>query len=311
MAISRLAGAAEVPSSRDVLLRAAGALLAATLTALALGIAAWFGLSWPTPPQVDLSTLAIGVAAGLGFVCGPTAATSASPVRLALLTAVRAVVIGLTLAMGAAAVIARLGGQPGFDAWSFLGILLIGFPAAMVLALPVTSFVALATTAVLRLGLRRPLVGSLVIGVIAVGALLGVPALGSSRFVLPISAGTGSGVHLTVTIENHSKQSLTLGVWTTSGDSTGGWTSGVEPCFVTSESRDEAAGWFVTVEPDTGDPAAWETIPDPLISAVEAPGSNPEVGVVVAADGTISVSPHRAPPSAEELTVDLCAGQGS
>jgi hypothetical protein len=295
-----------------VLLRAAGALLAASLTALALGVAAWFGLSWPTLPQVDLLTLAIGLGAVLGFVCGPSAATSANPVRIALLTAVRAVVIGLTLAMGAAAVTARLSGQPGFDAWSFLGVLLIGVPAAMVLALPVTSFVALAATAVLRLGRRRPLVGSLVIAVIAVGALVGVPALGSSRFTLPISGSSvGSAVHLTITIENHSNQSLTLGVWTTSGDSTGGWTSGVAPCFVTTGSSDEAADWFVTVEPDTGDADAWETIPDPLISAAEAPGTRPQVGVVVAADGTISVAAHRAPPSAEELTDDLCAGQGT
>lgn len=181
----------------------------------------------------------------------------------------------------------------------------------MVLALLVTSIVALTATAVLRLGARRPLVGSLVIAAIAVGALVGVPGLGSSRFVLPVSVGSGGGVHLTVTIENHSKQSLTLGVWTASGDSTGGWTQGIEPCFVTSESSDEAAGWFVTVQPDTGDPSAWETIPDPLISAVEAPGSHPEVGVLIATDGTISVSPQRAPPTAEELTVDLCAGQGS
>jgi hypothetical protein len=181
----------------------------------------------------------------------------------------------------------------------------------MVLALPVTSFVALTATAILRFGARRPLVGSLVIAAIAGSALVGVPALGSSRFVLPISVGSNGGVQLTVTIENHSKQSLTLGVWSASGDSTGGWTSGIEPCFVTSETSDEAAGWFVTVQPDTGDPSEWETIPDPLISAAEAPGSHPEVGVVVAADGTNSVSQHRTPPSPEELTVDLCAGQGS
>lgn len=294
-----------------MLLRAAGALLGASLTALALGIAAWFGLSWPTLPQIDLSTLAIGVGAGLGLVYGPSAATSVRPVQFALATAVRGVVIGLTLSIGTAAVIARLAGQPGFEAWSFLGGLLIGVPVAMVLALPVTSVVALTATAVLRFGSRRPIVGSLVIAAIAVGALVGLPALGSSRFVLPISVGSDSGVHLTVTIENHSKQSLTLGVWTASGDLTGGWTSGIEPCFVTSELSDEATGWFVTVQPDTGDPSAWETIPDPLISAVEVPGSHPEVGVLVSADGTISVSPQRPPPIAEELTVDLCAGQGS
>jgi hypothetical protein len=293
-----------------VLLRAAGALLGASLTALALGVAASFGLSWPALPQIDLSTLAIGVGAGLGLVCGPPAATSVRPIQFALATAVRAAVIGLTLSLGAAAVIARLAGQPGFDAWSFLGGLLIGVPVAMVLALPVTSFVALTATAILRFGARRPLVGALVIAAIVVGALVGVPALGSSRFV-PISVGSNAGIHLTVTIENHSKQSLTLGVWTASGDSTSGWTSGIEPCFVTSETSDEAAGWFVTVQPDTGDPSAWERIPDPLISAAEAPGSHPEVGVVVAADGTISVSPRRTPPRPEELTVDLCAGQGS
>lgn len=220
-------------------------------------------------------------------------------------------VIGLTLTLGVAAVIARLAGQPGFDAWSFLGGLLIGIPLAVVLALPVTAIVALTATAILRLGARRPLVGALVIAVVAVGALVGVPVLGSSRFGLPLSVGSGGGVHLTVTIENHSSQSLTLGVWTSSGDSTGGWTQGIAPCFTTSGSSDEASGWFVTVQADTGDPSAWETIPDPLISAVEAPGSNPEIGVVVAADGTISASSHRAPPTADELTVDLCTGQGS
>jgi hypothetical protein len=294
-----------------VLLRAAGALLGASLTALALGIAGWFGLSWPTLPQIDLATLAIGIGAGLGLVWGPAAATTVHPGQFALTTAIRAVVIGLTLTLGVAAVIARLAGQPGFDAWSFLGGLLIGVPVAMVLAFPVTAVVALTATAVLRLGARRPLVGALAIAVIAGGALVGVPVLGSSRFALPISVGSVGGVHLTATIENHSSQSLTLGVWTSSGDSTGGWTQGIEPCFVTSESSDEAAGWFVTVQPDTGDPHEWETIPDPLISGAEAPGSNPDVGVVVAADGTISASPHRAPPTAEELTVDLCTGQGS
>lgn len=311
MALSRLSGATRSWAKRDVLLRAAGALLGASLTALVLGVAGWFDLSWPTMPQVDLATLAVGIGAGLGLVWGPAAARSAHPVQFALATAIRAVVIGLTLTLGVAAVIARLAGQPGVDAWIFLGGLLIGIPVAMVLALPVTAIVALTATALLRLGARRPRVGALVIAVVAVGALVGVPTLGSSRFGLPLSVGSGGGVHLTVTIENHSSQSLTLGVWTSSGDSTGGWSSGIAPCFVTTESSDEAAGWFVTVQPDTGDPSAWETIPDPLISAAEAPGSSPRVGVVVAADGTITASPQRTPPTAEELTVDLCTEQGS
>ena len=294
-----------------MLLRGAGACLGASLTALGLGVASWFGLSWPTVRQIDLATLAIGIGAGLGLVGGPAGATSVHPVQFALATALRAVVIGLTLSLGVVAVIARLAGQPGSDAWSFLGGLLIGVPVAMVLAFPVTAFVAITATAVLRFGARRPLVGALLVAVIAGGALVGVPVLGSSRFGLPISMGSGGNVHLTVTIENHSRQSLTLGVWTSSGDSTGGWTQGIEPCFVTTESSDEGAGWYVTVQPDTGDPTAWETIPDPLISAVEAPGSNPEVGVVVATDGTITASTHAAPPTADELTVDLCAGQRS
>jgi len=286
-------------------------LLGASLTGLALGVATWLGLLWPTLGHVDTSSLAIAVGAGLGLLSGPSAAISVRPVRFALATAIRAVLVGLTLSSGAAAILARLAWQPGFDAWSFLGLLLIGLPVAMVLALPVTSFVALTATAVLRLAARRPLIGSLVIAAISVGTLVGVPALGSSRFVLPASVSPAGGVRLTVTIENHSSRSLTLGVWTTSGDSTGGWMSGVAPCFVTSGTSDESDGWFVIVQQDSGDPDAWETIPEPLISAAEAPGPHPEVGVLVAADGTISVSPQRAPPTAEELTVDLCAGRGS
>lgn len=312
MELSRFGpGATRTWTRRAVLARVAGALLGGSLTRLALGVAAWFGLSWPTLGQVDPSSLAIGAGAALGFVSGPSAVISVRPVRFAIATAVRAVVVGLTLSIGAAAILARLAGQPGFDGWSFLGLLLVGLPVAMVLGLPVTSIVALTATAILRLAARRPVVGSLVIAAIAVGTLVGVTALGPTRFALPASLSRGSGVRLTVTIENHSTQSLTLGVWTASGDSTGGWTRGIEPCFVTSGSSDESAGWFVTVQPDTGDPDAWETIPDPLISAVEAPGSQPEVGVLIAADGTISVSPQRAPPTAAELTVDLCAGQGS
>lgn len=295
----------------DAPLRLAGALLGGSLTALALGIGAWLGASWPTLPPLDLSSLAIGVGVMLGLLSGPAAAVAVRPVRFALVVAVRAVVVGVTLSIGIVAVLGRASGQPGFDAMSLLGLLLIGIPVAMVLGLPVAAFVSATATAVLRLATRRPVVGSLVIATIAVGALLGAPALGSSRFVLPVSVDQGGAVRLTVTVENHSAQSLVLGVWTTSGDSTGGWTTGIEACFVTSESSDESAGWFVTLQPDTDDPDAWETIPDPLISAVEAPGARADVGVLVAADGTITVSPQRAPPSAQELTVDLCAEEAS
>jgi hypothetical protein len=295
----------------DVPFHVAGALLGGSLTGLTLGIAAWFGLAWPTLPHIDVSGLATGIGAGLGLLSGPSAATSIRPVGFALAMAARAVVFGLTLSIGGAAIVARLAEQPGFDAWSFLGLMLVGVPVAMVLGLPVTSFVALTATGILRLAARRPVIGSLVIAAITGGMLVGLPALASSRFVLPVSVSPGDGVRLTVTIENHSTQNLTLGVWAASGDSTGGWTTGIQPCFVTSESSDETPGWFVTIQPDTGDPLAWETIPEPLISAAEAPGSHPEIGVLVAADGAISVFPQRAPPTDEELTVDLCAGRAS
>ena len=293
-------------------LRVAGALLGGSLTAIVIGTAAWLGIAWPTVPPIDLSTVAIGVGTVLGFLIGPTAAVTSRPVRFALVIAVRAVVVGLILVIGGMAILARLSGQPGFDAWSLLGLLLFAVPVAMVLGLPVTSLVSMTATTTLRLATRRPVVGSLVIATISFGALIGVPALGSSRFALPVSIDpAGGAVHLTITVENHSTQSLTLGVWTTSGDSTGGWTTGIEPCFVTSDSSDESAGWFVTLQADTDDPGAWETIPDPLISAAEAPGARADVGVIVAADGTITVSLQRAPPSAQELTVDLCAEKAS
>lgn len=293
-------------------LRVAGALLGGSLTAIVMGTAAWLGIALPTVPPIDLSTVAIGVGTVLGFLIGPTAAVTSRPVRFALVIAVRAVVVGLILVIGGMAILARLSGQPGFDALSLLGLLLFAVPVAMVLGLPVASLVSMTATAILRLATRRSVVGSLVIATISFGALIGVPALGSSRFALPVSIDpAGGAVHLTITVENHSTQSLTLGVWTTSGDSTGGWTTGIEPCFVTSDSSDESAGWFVTLQADTDDPDAWETIPDPLISAAEAPGARADVGVIVAADGTTTVSPQRAPTSAQELTVDLCAEEAS
>lgn len=293
-------------------LHVAGALLGGSLTAIVLGTAALLGIAWPTVPPIDLSTVAIVVGTVLGFLIGPTAAVTSRPGRFALVIAVRAVGVGLILVIGGMAILARLSGQPGFDAWSLLGLLLFAVPVAMVLGLPVTSLVLMTATAILRLAARRPVVGSLVIATMSFGALIGVPAIGSSRFALPVSIDpAGGAVHLTITVENHSTRSLTLGVWTTSGDSTGGWTTGIEPCFVTSDLSDESAGWFVTLQPDTDDPDAWETIPDPLISAAEAPGARADVGVIVAADGTITVSPQRAPPSAKELTVDLCAEEAS
>lgn len=117
------------------------------------------------------------------------------------------------------------------------------------------------------------------------------------------------GVQLTVTVENRSSQQLTLGVWTSSGDTTTGWTTGIAPCFMTTGTSDESAGWFVTLQPDTGDPTAWETIPDPVISAADAPGSRADVGLLVAADGRITALAKRVPPSAQELTANLCAEQ--
>jgi len=44
--------------------------------------------------------LAIGIGAGLGLVCGPSAGSSERRVQFALAAAVRAVVIGLTLTLG-------------------------------------------------------------------------------------------------------------------------------------------------------------------------------------------------------------------
>ena len=73
-----------------------------------------------------------------------------SPSAFALVIAVRAVVVGLILVIGGMAILARLSGQPGFDAWSLLGLLLFAVPVAIVLGLPVTSLVSM--TAMPNLG---------------------------------------------------------------------------------------------------------------------------------------------------------------
>jgi hypothetical protein len=299
----------QVSAGSQLTFRVAGATLAATTSAVGLGLMTWLRFGVGSAGMLGL--IGIGVALLLGFVYAPEAVSTTKPWRFALGLALRAVLYGELALIAPTLVQAMVTGVGGPEslAWFALAV-----PFGFVLLLPVTVPVGALTTGTLRMAARMPrLRGALLVASIVV--LAGAVGTTASLTPPPEDSNAGEPVVLRWTVENHSERDLELGIW--NGDvealagvqeaSWGGSTQFVASCFVSTGRSQVGRDWFLSLGPpvdesaDLGDPR-----PVPLVVAAEVPGDAPRVRFVVAPSGTISVARSAEPPADTELVINLC-----
>jgi hypothetical protein len=287
-------------------LRLAGGILGGCLSATAFAVGSALGLTWSFLGPVDIPTLGLGIGAIVGAASGPAAVEATDPGRFASLVAFKAAVIGVTSVVGAVEIYGRLSGMPGTDGASVIGFALVAVPVGLTIGLFLTVPVAAVSTAALRVGSRSR---ALLAAIIATALLMGLviaPKFAARRLVLNGGASLpGSSVRVNWTIENHSPRDLVVGIWSSSADSTRGWTQGVAACFTSIGSTDEPEGWFLSLDRDSE--GVDIGVPEPRISARDAPGSVANVWIRVERDGSMSSFANRPQPPEDRLTVDLCS----
>jgi hypothetical protein len=149
--------------------------------------------------------------------------------------------------------------------------------------------------------------------VVIVGAFLLAVAMplvrGGDDARQPREGVAGGPVLLEWTIANHSDQGMELYVSDPdpATQSEGGWSQGIEPCFVTNGRSREADDWRLALAPipvDGNLDDDWP--PEPFVSAGAFPGEQILLWIDVAIDGSMTVTSGRSPTPAE-LTSDLCS----
>lgn len=281
----------------SVLFGTGGAALGGSLTWAATSLVPWFdGGSFG---RVPIGLTAIVVGSILGFAVGQGAVATNRPARFVVLQASRAVVVVSTVCALAAFVdgsIGRTGELEVLAGYAFVS--LFGFLLGLPLALPVAAI----STALLRLGARRPGLGvALVVAVVSSAGLVAVtrPNLGDAFDSLPAGA-PGAPNDLRWTVVNRSMNDLVLGIFTREPDGYGGSMMGVAACRITTGSEEAGPSWFVSL--DREEP--FETEPIPL---VEADGTGARsVWLEVAADGKVTGSVGREQPAVEATLEDAC-----
>jgi hypothetical protein len=284
-------------------LRIRGALMAASLSAMAAAVSYWLRLYWwdlgfgvPVAPA--------GVVAGtiLGFLYGPRASTTRRPVTLAFKAALAAPFVGMALLwlLGVAASSGQ--GSTGLaPSWDIALFVVLALPAALALALPVTLPLALLTVAAMRPGKRFPGFGRAALVVATTAASLGFAAI-VPRPNLQFDAIELAPVRLEWTVANHGKDPQELGIfaWDVDGGY-GGSVATLPPCFITTDRTGIGSDWFLTLEP-----YGEESAPSEVVSAAYAGASRVQVWVDIWPDGRTTFEFGRGGPTDRELTADLC-----